>query len=144
MIERAWVAMRAIGSPVPPEEINITSIPATRRALDVVTNWLHHREESPLDLWEFGVDGFRYKTAAWHKLNKQPLRLLEAFVNARRMTLTIEEVNQAATGDLETDIDRPYAYVSELNKELRRIWKVQDNPVHAIRGASTYQLQPPF
>jgi hypothetical protein len=42
MIERAWVAMRAIGSPVPPEEINITSIPATRRALDVVTNWIHH------------------------------------------------------------------------------------------------------
>jgi hypothetical protein len=144
MIEGAWVAMRAIGAPVPPEEINVSAIPAARRALDVVTNWLHHREEIPVDQWEFGVDGFRYKTTVWHKLNKQPLRLLEAFVHAKRMTLTNEEINQAATGDRETDIERPYAYVSELNKELCRIWKVQDKPVRSIRGASTYQLQPPF
>jgi hypothetical protein len=144
MSARAWVAMRAIGSPVPPEEINVTTIPAARRALDVVTNWLHHREENPVAQWEFAVDGFRYQSAVWHNLNKQSLRLLEAFVNARHMTLTIEEVNQAATGDRETDIDRPYAYVSELNKELCRIWKVQDKPIRSIRGASTYRFTPPF
>jgi hypothetical protein len=42
MTERAWAAMRAIGTPVPPEEINITTVPAARRSLDVVMNWLHH------------------------------------------------------------------------------------------------------
>jgi hypothetical protein len=144
MIERVWSAMRALGTPVPPEEINITTIPAARRALDMVKNWLHHREENPVEQWEFTVEAFRYKTAEWHKLKKQPLRLLEAFVRAKRMTLTSGEINEAATGDAETDIDRPYAYVSELNKELCRIWKVQDKPVRSIRGTSAYQLQLPF
>ena len=133
-----------IGAPVPPEEINITTIPAARRALDVVKNWLHHREENPLEQWDFALDAFRYKTADWHKLNKQSLRLLQAFVNARRMTLTNEEVNQAATGDPEMLSDRPYAYVSELNKELCRIWKVQDKPIRSIPGASAHRLHLPF
>jgi hypothetical protein len=144
MIARAWVAMRDIGAPVPPEEINITTIPAARRALDLVKNWLHHREENPVEQWEFALDAFRYKNADWHKLKKQPLRLLQAFVYARRMTLTNEEVNQAATGDLETLSDRPCAYVSELNKELCRIWKVQAKPIRSIPGASAHRLQLPF
>jgi hypothetical protein len=57
MTERAWAAMRAIGNPVPPEEINVKTIAAARRALDIVKNWIHHHVEDPAKRNSGGAGG---------------------------------------------------------------------------------------
>jgi hypothetical protein len=140
MIERAWVAMRAIGDPIPPEEISITTIPAARRALDIVRGWLHRRDTDDLKDWSFSVGGFRYKNKSY-QLAGQKLALLEAFVNAHDTTLSHREINNTCSAGFA--VSRHHQYVSELNRELRRFWRVKDNPVQPIRGSDAYRLYPP-
>src|SRR5262249_1521772 len=48
----------------------------------------------PRSDWEFEPGRFRYK-ASWHDLGGQRLVLLRAFVDARHMTLTHDEIRQA-------------------------------------------------
>jgi len=93
-------------------------------------------------LWEFMPGSFRYGND-WHEMTPQGLRLLEAFSRAKRLTLTHTQIKEAATG--EGDGDRHYAYVADLNKALRKCWKLPKTwkPVVPIRGAGAYRLRLP-
>jgi hypothetical protein len=101
------------------------------------------RVDLPADVWEFSAGYFRYKTVVWHPLHMSSLRLLQAFVHATNMTLTHDEINLAASCDSQYPADRPYAHISELNKALRTIWNLKDNPIKSIRNADAARLQLP-
>jgi hypothetical protein len=94
--------------------------------------------------WEFGTGQFRYKDE-WNDLEGQSWKLLRAFVT-KDLALTHQEVCDWCCGDGEPGSglsDRHYAYVSELNKKLCRIWKLKDKPIRPIRGLEAYLLYPP-
>jgi hypothetical protein len=90
-------------------------------------------------VWDFVPGSFSYR-GQWHNLDGQPLRLLEAFVRAKRYTLTHAEVNSAAANN---EGFRPYAYVCELNKDLCRLWSLDQRPIRPIPGIRAYRLTPP-
>jgi hypothetical protein len=90
--------------------------------------------------WAFGPGRFSYKGKEY-ELTGQPLRLLEAFVNAPNMTLTHEQIGDACAGGF--GVPRVYAYVSELNAGLRRL-KLGENIIQPIRGSKAYRLSPPL
>lgn len=91
--------------------------------------------------WEFAPGRFRYRTEKWHNLSAQNIRLLQAFVAAKGHTLTHSQINKACNDGYVAD--RHYAYVSELNKVLRRYWNGSNNPIRAIHRQKAYQLRLP-
>jgi hypothetical protein len=108
------------------------------RVADEVARRLRPQEMTPPGEWDFSVPGqFRYKDC-WHDLGGQSLRLLKAFVEARRQTLTHHEVRMVACGD--DNSNREHAYVSELNTELKRCWGLEENPVRPVSGDKAYRL----
>jgi hypothetical protein len=112
-----------------------------KRVADEVARRLRHQEVMPAGEWDFTIPGqFRYK-ARWHDLGGQSLRLLKAFVEAKRQTLTHHEVRMAACGD--DNSNREHAYVSELNTELKRCWGLEENPVRPVPGDKAYRLHVP-
>jgi hypothetical protein len=82
---------------------------------------------------------FRYRDK-WHDLTGQPWKLLKAFAEARHHTLTHKQIDDAVT---DSAVGRTPGYVSELNKQLCKRWKLKDRPVRARHGAEAYRLYPP-
>lgn len=92
----------------------------------------------PADPWEFRHGQFRYQAGVWHNLPPVSWKLLRAFVGARGQTLTHDKIGEACTDG--HSHDRIYAYVSELNKALRKALNATANPIKPIPRQKAYCL----
>jgi hypothetical protein len=98
------------------------------------------RKTSAGSAWEWSLSGFRYNGRD-HELSGQSRRLLQAFVQAKHMTLSHDQVDEVCS---ESDTKRAAAYVSELNKALSRMWgHGPDKYVRPVSGEKAYRLYPP-
>jgi hypothetical protein len=88
--------------------------------------------------WDFNIPGsFVYKGERHDNLTNQQLEILGAFARARNHTLTHTDLSAYGSSL------RLYTYISELNKALRRCWKLSENPIRSIPDAQAYCLHLP-
>jgi hypothetical protein len=101
-------------------------------------------EEMPAALggptWDFSpADGFRYKRQFYPLMMPVLRTLLQKFANAPEMTLVLTQIDESGIAG------RPYARVSELRKQLKRLWKIKADPLLSCgKGSGAFRLSPPF
>jgi hypothetical protein len=87
--------------------------------------------------WEFAIGRFRYGDK-WFDLSGQKLALLETFVSSLHHTLLHNEIRGVCSPQIQAR--RPYAYVSELNKALCKLFKLNESPICPVRGENAYRF----
>jgi hypothetical protein len=141
IVEWAWGYMRHLPGrerPIVPQRIQ--SSEDGERALDTVVHWC---DEQTLPKrradWTCTAAGF-YFGGEIRPFSGVNLRLLEAFAKAEGMKLTKQQIIAAAGNEYVAREAK--AYVSDLNRKLRDLLRLVDNPVKRV-STGIYQFFPP-
>jgi hypothetical protein len=129
---------------VPP--ISSALLDQLQRSADALASLLRdfvaRLKEPPAEGWEWGPDHFRCGPNEFQLRRPVLLRLLRAFVEAKDNILSNTEVDRAC--DPQGYVVRPDQRVSELNRQLRRLWQVADNPIISCgQGSKAHKIVVP-